>query len=134
LNPVKYLLEGKRVVVVDDSIVRGTTSKKIVKMLREGGMAKEVHMRISSPRTIGPCFYGIDTPTRQELIASSHMTEEIQKYITANSLAYISLDGLKSVLPNPDDYCYACFNNYYPISFHVDHDRQMELFSLEPSR
>lgn len=133
LNPVKYLLEGKRVVVVDDSIIRGTTSKKIVKMIREGGMAREVHMRISSPRTIGPCFYGIDTPTRQELIASTHLTEEIQKYITADSLAYISLDGLKSVLPNPDDYCYACFNNYYPISFHVDHDRQMELFSLEPS-
>src|SRR5271157_474649 len=93
LNPVRDLLQGKRVVVVDDSIVRGTTSKKIVKMIREIGGAKEVHMRICSPPTVGPCFYGIDTPTRYELIASSHMTEEIRKYITSDSLAYLSIDG-----------------------------------------
>jgi amidophosphoribosyltransferase len=130
LNPVRQLLEGKRVIVVDDSIVRGTTSKKIVKMIREGGRAREVHMRISSPRTIGPCFYGIDTPTRQELIASSHITDEIRKYITADSLAYLSLEGLKSVLPNPDDYCYACFNNSYPITFHLEQRHQMELFPV----
>ncbi|MGE5893089.1 MAG: amidophosphoribosyltransferase [bacterium] len=129
LNPVRSLLEGKRVVVVDDSIVRGTTSKKIVKMVREGGRAREVHMRISSPRTIGPCFYGIDTPTRQELIAASHVTEEIKKHITADSLAYLSLEGLKSVLPNPDDYCYACFTNAYPIRFHREKREQMELFT-----
>ncbi|MEK7238649.1 MAG: amidophosphoribosyltransferase, partial [Nitrospirota bacterium] len=90
LNPVRKLLEGKRVIVVDDSIVRGTTSKKIVKMLKEGGRAKEVHLRISSPPTIGPCFYGIDTPTRKELIASTHTVEEIKKYITADSLCYLS--------------------------------------------
>jgi len=134
LNPVKYLLEGKRVVVVDDSIVRGTTSKKIVKMIREGGLAKEVHMRISSPRTIGPCFYGIDTPTRQELIASSHATDEIKKYITADSLSYINIAGLKEVLPNPDDYCYACFDNNYPISFQLEHEDQMELFAAKSLR
>ncbi|HDO21701.1 MAG TPA: amidophosphoribosyltransferase [Nitrospirae bacterium] len=129
LNPVRQLLAGKRLIAVDDSIVRGTTSKKIVKMLREGG-SKEVHMRISSPRTIGPCFYGIDTPTRQELIASSHLNEEIRKYITADSLSYLSIEGLKRVLPSPEDFCYACFDNLYPISFPDEHLHQMELFSV----
>ncbi|MFO0753737.1 MAG: amidophosphoribosyltransferase [Thermodesulfovibrionales bacterium] len=127
LNPVRDLLQGKRVVVVDDSIVRGTTSKKIVKMIREVGGAKEVHMRICSPPTVGPCFYGIDTPTRQELIASSHMTEEIRKYITANSLAYLSLDGLKSIIPHSGDYCTACFDNKYPITFPRESKQQLEL-------
>ncbi len=130
LNPVRKILQGKRIVVVDDSIVRGTTSKKIVKMIREVGGAKEVHMRISSPRTIGPCFYGIDTPTRRELIASSHLVEEIRKYITADSLSYLSVEGLRSCVPNPDDYCYACFTNDYPISFPGEHLLQMELFSV----
>ena len=129
LNTVQQLLQGKRVIAVDDSIVRGTTSKKIVKMIRDGG-ATEVHMRISSPRTVGPCFYGIDTPTRKELIASSHLTEEIRKYLTADSLAYLSMEGLRSVLPNPDDFCYACFDNLYPISFPDEHLHQMELFSV----
>ncbi len=127
LNPVRDLLEGKRIVVVDDSIVRGTTSKKIVKMLREVGGAREVHMRIASPPTIGPCFYGIDTPTRHELIASTHMVEEIRKYITADSLAYLTLDGLKDVLPNPENYCTACFDNNYPIHFPKQEALQMEL-------
>ncbi|MEW5746344.1 MAG: amidophosphoribosyltransferase [Nitrospirota bacterium] len=127
LNPVRDLLQGKKVVVVDDSIVRGTTSKKIVKMIRELGGAKEVHMRICSPPTIGPCFYGIDTPTRQELIASSHLIEEIRKYITADSLAYISLPGLKSIIPNPEDYCSACFDNNYPITFPKESLEQMAL-------
>ncbi len=127
LNPVRKLLEGKRVVVVDDSIVRGTTSKKIVKMLREGGGAREIHMRISSPPTIGPCFYGIDTPTRQELIASSHLVEEIRRYITADSLSYLSLDGIRSVLPDFDNYCAACFDNNYPIDFPGKYLEQLEL-------
>jgi amidophosphoribosyltransferase len=127
LNPVKDILKDKRVIVVDDSIVRGTTSKKIVKMIREVGGAKEVHMRICSPPTIGPCFYGIDTPTRQELIASSHMTEEIRKYITADSLSYLSLDGLKKVVPSPENYCTACFDNKYPIQFPGEKIEQMEL-------
>lgn len=117
LNPVRQILKGKRVVVVDDSIVRGTTSKKIIKMIRETGQATEIHMRISSPSTIGPCFYGIDTPTRGELIASTHVVDEIRKFITADSLAYLSMEGLRSVIPNPDDYCYACFTKHYPITF-----------------
>ena len=130
LNPVRDILQGKRVVVVDDSIVRGTTSKKIVKMLREVGGAKEVHVRISSPPTVGPCFYGIDTPTRQELIASSHMVEEIRKYITADSLSYLSIPSLKNLLPNPEDFCFACFDNHYPINFPGEEKEQMELALL----
>jgi amidophosphoribosyltransferase len=126
LNPVRQLLEGKRLIVIDDSIVRGTTSKKIVKMLREGGGAKEVHLKISSPPTIAPCFYGIDTPTRQELIASSHLIEEIKKYVTADSLTYLSLEGLKRIIPEPHNYCTACFDNHYPISFPGEHLEQME--------
>jgi len=128
LNPVRQLLEGKRILVIDDSIVRGTTSKKIVKMLREGGGAKEVHIRISSPPTVGPCFYGIDTPTRQELIAASHNVEEIRKFITADTLAYLSLEGLKNIVPESHNYCTACFDNNYPISFPGEELEQMELF------
>lgn len=126
LNPVRKLLEGKRLIVIDDSIVRGTTSKKIVKMLREGGGAKEVHLKISSPPTIGPCFYGIDTPTRQELIASTHLLEEIRKYVTADTLAYLSLEGLKKIVPESHNYCTACFDFNYPISFPGEHLKQME--------
>jgi amidophosphoribosyltransferase len=128
LNPVRKILQGKKVIVVDDSIVRGTTSKKIIKMIRDIGGAREVHMRISSPKTIGPCFYGIDTPTRSELIASSHMVEEIRRYITADSLAYLSIEGLRESIPHPDDYCYACFTNDYPISFPGEQIEQMDLF------
>ncbi|HXX58296.1 MAG TPA: amidophosphoribosyltransferase [Thermodesulfovibrionales bacterium] len=126
LNPVRRLLEGKKVIVVDDSIVRGTTSKKIVKMIREVGGAREVHMRISSPPTIGPCFYGIDTPTRQELIASTHRLEEIRKYLTADSLAYLSLEGTKRIVPDSGDFCTACFDNDYPIGFPGEHLEQLE--------
>lgn len=128
LNPVRKLLEGKRITVIDDSIIRGTTSKKIVKMLKEGGGAKEVHLRISSPPTIGPCFYGIDTPTRKELIASTHNMEEIRKYITPESLCYLSLDGLLKVVPNPKQYCTACFDNNYPVLSPEDKAEQIVLF------
>ncbi len=128
LNPVRKLLEGKKIVVVDDSIVRGTTSKKIVKMLKEVGGAKEVHMRISSPPTIGPCFYGIDTPSRKELIAATHSLEEIEKYITADSLKYISIEGLLKVVDNPEKYCSACFDNNYPVLISDDKAEQMALF------
>ncbi|MBI4653604.1 MAG: amidophosphoribosyltransferase [Nitrospirae bacterium] len=128
LNPVRKLLQGKRILVIDDSIVRGTTSKKIIKMIKEGGGAKEVHMRISSPPTIGPCFYGIDTPTRKELIAATHSVEEIRKHTTADSLNYLSLDGLLTVVPNPSDYCTACFNNNYPVFSSSEKTEQMALF------
>ncbi|GMV50257.1 MAG: Amidophosphoribosyltransferase [Nitrospirae bacterium] len=132
LNAVPEVLQGKRVVVVDDSLVRGTTSRKIVKMLRHAG-AKEVHMRISSPPILSPCFYGIDTPTKKELIASSHTTEEIRKYITADSLGYLSLEGMLKASPGgPEQYCNACFTERYPISFTRAEELQLGLF--EPSR
>jgi amidophosphoribosyltransferase len=128
LNPVRKLLKGKRVVVVDDSIVRGTTSKKIVKMLREVGGAKEVHLKISSPPTIGPCFYGIDTPTRKELIASSHRVEEIKKFVTSDSLAYLEIEGLLEVVPSPEKFCTACFDNNYPVFTPEEKAEQIALF------
>jgi amidophosphoribosyltransferase len=134
LNPIKELLAGKRVVLIDDSIVRGTTSRKIVKMVRASG-AKEVHMRISCPPTLSPCFYGIDTPTKKELIASSHTVEEIAKYIEADSLAYLSLPGLiRAVGGKGNEFCNACYTGQYPIDF-VDtfadakaEDRQLDLW------
>jgi amidophosphoribosyltransferase len=130
LNPNRAVIEGKRVVVVDDSIVRGTTSRKIVKMIRDAG-AREVHVRISSPPTRWPCFYGIDTPTRSELIASSHTVEEIRDYLTADSLGYLSLEGLidsvraieakdsnaPGARATTESYCHACFSGNYPIPF-----------------
>lgn len=128
LNPVRKLLEGKRIVVIDDSIVRGTTSKKIIKMLKEGGRAKEVHLRISSPPTIGPCFYGIDTPTRKELIAATHSLDEIRKYITSDSLCYLSIEGMLKVVANPEEFCTACFDNNYPVLSPDEKEEQIELF------
>jgi amidophosphoribosyltransferase len=117
LNPVRELLAGKRVVLIDDSIVRGTTSRKIVKMVRAAG-ATEVHMRISCPPTLSPCFYGIDTPTKKELIASSHTVEEIGKYIEADSLGYLSLAGLiRAVGGKGGEFCTACYTGQYPIDF-----------------
>jgi amidophosphoribosyltransferase len=128
LNAVPEVLKGKRVVVVDDSLVRGTTSRKIVKMIRHAG-AKEVHVRISSPPIISPCFYGIDTPTKKELVASSHTIQEIKKYITADSLAYLSLEGMLKVSPgSADDYCRACFTGQYPIPFTQAEELQLGLF------
>ncbi|HEX4340038.1 MAG TPA: amidophosphoribosyltransferase [Polyangiaceae bacterium] len=153
LNPVGDALKGKRVVVVDDSIVRGTTSRKIVKMVRDAG-AKEIHMRISSPPTKWPCYYGIDTPTRGELIASSHDVEEINQYITSDSLAYLSLEKMIAAVtklspgakPNgktpslpvlnaasasDSPFCHACWSGEYPIPF-TQHPRarQMRLLDL----
>jgi len=112
LNAVKSVIKGKRIVVIDDSIVRGTTSRKIVKMLREAG-AREVHMMISSPPTKFPCFYGIDTPTRKELIASTHTIEEIKKYITSDTLGYLSIEGMYECVKNLP-FCDACFTGNYP--------------------
>ena len=117
LNPVKSILEGKRVVLVDDSIVRGTTSRKIVKMVRNAG-AKEVHLRISCPPTISPCFYGVDTPKRAELIAATHSLEEIRRYIGADSLGYLSMEGmLSSVGQARSSYCTSCYTGEYPVAF-----------------
>jgi amidophosphoribosyltransferase len=114
LNPVRELIEGKRVVLIDDSIVRGTTSKKIVRMVREAG-AKEIHVRISCPPTISPCYYGIDTPNKADLIAAQMSVEEIRKFIEADSLGYLSLDGMVEAIGiSPTASCVACWNEKYP--------------------
>jgi amidophosphoribosyltransferase len=114
LNPIKDVIRGKRLIVIDDSIVRGTTSKKIVGILKEFG-AKEVHMRISAPPTTGPCYYGVDTPSKGELIASKMSVEETARYIGADSLAYLSTDGLLRSVGNDQSYCMACFDGNYPV-------------------
>jgi amidophosphoribosyltransferase len=117
LNALRGVLTGKRVVVIDDSIVRGTTSRKIVKMIRDAG-ATEVHLRISSPPTAWPCYYGIDTPTRQELIASTHSVGEIAQYVTADSLGYLSRDGLYAAVGGErSGFCDACFTGEYLLEF-----------------
>ena len=118
LNPVRSLLEGKRVVLIDDSIVRGTTSRKIVRMIRDAG-AKEVHMRISCPPTISPCFYGVDTPSKKELIAANKSVEEIRDFIGAESLAFLSLEGLKKACDDGAQtrYCTACYTGSYPTNW-----------------
>jgi amidophosphoribosyltransferase len=114
LNPIKHLLNGKRVILVDDSIVRGTTSRKIVRMVRNAG-AREVHFRISCPPTISPCYYGVDTPSENELIAANQSLEEIRKFVDADTLAYLSLEDLrKAVADNQHQYCYACYTGDYP--------------------
>lgn len=126
LNAVRGALFGKRVVVVDDSIVRGTTARKIIKMIRAAG-AKEVHFRISSPPTVFPCFYGVDTPSRQELIASTHTVEETNKYITSDTLGYLSTEGMLSVAKG-DYFCDACFSGRYPVEFPWMGQGQLRLF------
>jgi amidophosphoribosyltransferase len=127
LNPVKSILEGKRVVLVDDSIVRGTTSRKIVRMVRSAG-AKEVHMRISCPPTISPCFYGVDTPRKSELIAATHTLDEIRKYLDADSVAYLSLDGLTGAVPDGRTrYCTSCYTGVYPVAFPRDEAAYLQL-------
>ncbi|MDQ3070075.1 MAG: amidophosphoribosyltransferase [Acidobacteriota bacterium] len=127
LNPVRSILEGRRVVLIDDSIVRGTTSRKIVTMVRAAG-AKEVHMRISCPPTISPCFYGVDTPRRSELIAATHTVEEIRKYIEADSLGYLSLDGLLGAVGEKrTSYCTSCYTGDYPVAFPQDEASYLQL-------
>jgi amidophosphoribosyltransferase len=129
LSTVEPVLRGKRVVVIDDSIVRGTTSRKIVKMVRDAG-AREVHMRISSPPTQWPCYYGIDTPTRRELIASSHAVDEIARYVTADSLRYLSLDGMFDAVGGEESFCHACFSGQYAIPFSPTTKRQLRLIGV----
>jgi len=133
LNAQRDVLDGKRVVVVDDSIVRGTTSRKIVTMVRNAG-AREVHMRISSPPTTGPCFYGVDTPTHKELIASSHSIEEIREYIGADSLGYLTESGLYSFVKNGEPakgYCDACFTGRYPVPVSPEEEQPIQLHLFE---
>jgi len=132
LNPVRNVIEGKRVVVVDDSIVRGTTARKIIKMIRNAG-ASEIHLRISSPPTSFPCYYGIDTPTRKELISSSHTIEEINRYVTSDTLGYLSITGMRQAAGVEDGsaghFCDACFSGAYPVKFpRLKADSQLGLF------
>jgi amidophosphoribosyltransferase len=135
LSPVRDVLAGKRVVVVDDSIVRGTTSGKIIGMIRSAG-AREIHLRISSPPTIGPCHYGIDTPDRDKLIASSHTVDEVRRFVGADTLGYLSLEGLHQsvakVLTKQEHrgLCDGCFSNKYPIPLPAPaRTRQLRLIS-----
>lgn len=127
LNPVRKIVNGKRVIVVDDSIVRGTTSKKIIKMIRDAG-AREVHMRISAPPSRFPCLYGIDTPTRKELIAATSTVEEIGKYLETDTLEYLSLEGMSEAVTENDDICKACFSGEYPIKSQWRKRKQLRLF------
>ncbi|MEW6014345.1 MAG: amidophosphoribosyltransferase [Candidatus Zixiibacteriota bacterium] len=122
-NPVKGVLKDKRVVVVDDSIVRGTTSKKLVKLIRSAG-AKEIHFRVSSPPIISPCFFGIDMPTKKELIASSKKVKEIQDYLEVDSLGYLSIEGMLSMPSLPhDNFCVSCFSGRYPVKIEKINDK-----------
>jgi amidophosphoribosyltransferase len=128
LNPMRETLDGRRVVVVDDSIVRGTTSRKLVRMIRSAG-AREIHVRISSPPIQWPCYYGIDTPTRRELIGASHRVEEIRRYLDADSLGYLSLEGmLKAVGGDAGRFCHACFSGAYVLGFPREDTAQLALF------
>jgi len=128
LNPVRSVLEDRRVVLIDDSIVRGTTSQKIVRMVRNAG-AREVHLRVSSPPTIGPCYYGIDTPQREQLIASSHSVQEIAHFLGADSLAYLSIPSLMASVQNgKDEFCAACFTGDYPVPQPDESRGQRKLF------
>ena len=131
LNPIKEILRDKRVILVDDSIVRGTTSRKIVQIVRGAG-AKEIHFRITSPPILGPCYYGIDTPTKRELIGANRSVEEIQKFIGADSLGYLSLDSLLKAVGDENNHCSACFTDRYPTEV-VHQERQKELFGRNAS-
>ncbi|MGE3959127.1 MAG: amidophosphoribosyltransferase [Vicinamibacterales bacterium] len=127
LNPVRSILDGKRVILVDDSLVRGTTSRKIVRMVRAAG-AKEVHVRISCPPTISPCFYGVDTPRRSELMAATHTLDEIRSYLDCDSVAYLSLEGLmKAVGDGSGHYCSSCYTGQYPVAFPRDERSYLQL-------
>ncbi len=132
LNPVREVLAGRRIVLIDDSIVRGTTSRKIVQLCRDAG-AREVHVRISCPPTIGPCYYGIDTPRREELIAARHTMEEIREYVGSDSLGYLSLQGLlKAMEAEPDSFCTACWTDEHPVAIPRAEADQLRLFEREP--
>ncbi|HEY6096840.1 MAG TPA: hypothetical protein VIU83_02205, partial [Candidatus Deferrimicrobium sp.] len=129
LNAVRDVVSGKRVVVVDDSIVRGTTGRKIIKMIRGAG-AREIHVRVSSPPTMFPCYYGIETPLRRDLIAATHSLEEINTYLTSDTVAYLSMEGLHACVPNGGKgYCDACFSGDYMIPLEVrESEEQLPLF------
>lgn len=128
LNPIKTLIKGKRVVLIDDSIVRSTTSQKLVEMMRNAG-AKEVHYRVSSPPYISPCYYGIDTPKREQLAAAIHTIDEIRQSVGADTLGYLSIEGmLSSVSANRNEFCTSCFTAKYPVDYPDETEQQLALF------
>ena len=127
LNPVRSLIEGRRVVLVDDSIVRGTTSRKIVRLVKAAG-AREVHVRISCPPTMSPCFYGVDTPDRKDLIGATHTIDQIRDFVEADSLAYLSLAGMREAVGDrQNSYCTSCYTGKYPVSFPQDEKAYLQL-------
>jgi amidophosphoribosyltransferase len=131
-NPVRDVIEGKQVVVVDDSLVRGTTSRALIQMIRQAG-ARAVHLRLASPPITGPCIYGIDTPTRAELIAASMSVDEIREQLGVDTLGYLSLDGtLQAAGGDPQSFCHACFSGCYPTELPPDFGIERE--SGRPSR
>lgn len=132
---MRSVLENKKVVLIDDSIVRGNTSQKIVRMVRSAG-ATEVHFRISCPPTIGPCYYGIDTPTEEELIASQKTVPEIADFIGVNSLQYLSMEGLLKATDDTQDsvFCTACYTKNYPVPIPKESHEQLKLFHKLPER
>lgn len=130
LNPVKNIVKGKKIILIDDSIVRGTTSKKIIKMLYEAG-AKEVHIKLSSPAIIGPCYYGIDTPFESELIAANSSLSEIQQFLECHSIQYLSIEGLLKSVDDQEEFCTACFTKKYPIPHKIQKFKQLRLFERQ---
>ncbi|MCH2279926.1 MAG: amidophosphoribosyltransferase, partial [Vicinamibacterales bacterium] len=127
LNPVRSILENKKVILVDDSLVRGTTSRKIVGMVRAAG-AREIHMRISCPPTISPCYYGIDTPSRSELLGATHSIDEIRDFVKSDTLSYLSLDGLREAVGHRSgDYCTSCYTGEYPVEAPKDAEAYMQM-------
>jgi amidophosphoribosyltransferase len=132
-NPVREVLAGKNVVVVDDSLVRGTTSRELVQMIRQAG-ATAVHFRVASAPITGPCYYGIDTPTKSELIASTHSIEEIRGHLGVDTLGYLSLDGmLRAAGGDPSEFCHACFSGDYPTEIPYDAARPRQVVPLQPA-
>src|SRR5205085_2423973 len=132
-NPVRGVLAGKKVVVVDDSIVRGTTSRALVQLIRQAG-ATEVHFRVASPPITGPCYYGIDTPTREELIGAKHSVDEIRRFLDVDSLGYLSLDGMLGASSGSRDrFCHACWSGAYPTEIPADATRSHSTSSASRS-
>jgi amidophosphoribosyltransferase len=128
LNPVRDILAGRRIVLIDDSLVRGTTSRKIVQLCRDAG-AREIHLRISCPPTISPCYYGIDTPRSEELIAADNSVEDIRRFVGADSLGYLSLPGMLRALHGQDErWCTACWTKDYPVAIPRGASEQLRLF------
>jgi amidophosphoribosyltransferase len=133
-NPLPHAIAGRRLVVVDDSIVRGSTTRQIVQMLRDAG-AREVHLRVSAPPIVSPCYYGIDMAAREELIAAGRSIEEIRDHLGADSLAYLSLDGLQHAIQRPADrFCRACLTGVYPVPVPEEAGAGKLRFEREPAR